>query len=419
MTALRPFAALLASTALLLAGNALQTTLIGVRADLEGFGGLALGLTMAAYFVGYVFGGLYTPKLVDRVGHIRAFGVLATIASATALVYSLFPFAPLWIVLRLVGGACAAGLYLIIESWLNGSADNESRGGLLSVYFTLNFGVCAAAQYLLLLAPPEAIDLFILSSVLLSFALVPVGLTKAVAPQPPQGGKLSFRALYRVSPLGVVGGLGSGLTNGVFWGLGAVYVQQRGFDATVISLFMSAVIVGGMLAQTPLGRLSDRMDRRIVIVGGAIALTGACIAFGLGFAADQWTLIAGALVIGGALMTQYSLCVAHTNDFAKPEDFVTVASGLVVLYGVGAAIGPIVAAPLMDAFGPNMLFFVIAVVSGLLALFGLYRMTRRAAPADEQNADFAPTPVTPAVAALDPRAVTEDGPTNASERPAS
>lgn len=404
MTSLRPFAALLASTALLLAGNALQTTLIGVRADIEGFGGVALGLTMAAYFIGYVVGGVFAPQLVDRVGHIRAFGVLATIASATALVYSLFPNAPLWILLRLIGGACAAGLYLIIESWLNGSADNESRGGLLSVYFTMNFGVCAAAQYLLLLAPPEAIDLFILSSVLLSFALVPVGLTKSVAPQPPEGGKLSFRALYRVSPLGVVGGLASGLTNGVFWGLGAVYVQQRGFDATVISLFMSAVIVGGMIAQTPLGKLSDRMDRRIVIVGGAFALTGIALLFGFGFAASDVLLIAGGLLIGGALLTQYSLCVAHTNDFAKPDEFVTVASGLVILYGLGAAIGPIVGGPLMAAFGPDALFFMVAAVSLALAFFGLYRMTRRAAPADEQNADFAATTATPAAAIIDPRA---------------
>ncbi|MEM6492190.1 MAG: MFS transporter, partial [Pseudomonadota bacterium] len=397
------FGALLASAALLIAGNALQNTLIGVRATIEGFDAVFVGVAMAGFFFGYVIGALACPRLIDRVGHIRAFAVLATVSSAAALAHPVYPDVVVWTLLRILTGACIAGLLLVVESWLNGKVANAGRGQLLSIYFMLNYGVTAASQYFLLLAPASGYELFILASVLLSFAVAPVGVTTETAPAPPPRRRLSLSKLYAVSPLAVVGCFLVGVTNGAFWSLGPVYAVGIDLAPSAVSLLMSAIVVGGMLAQAPIGRLSDRVDRRWVIVGGALCLSTSAAPFALGVLEGGPAFFVVAVILGGFLLTQYALCVAHANDFAEPGDFVLVSSGLLLVFGIGASIGPLLAGAAMDLVGPRALFMHIILFALINAAFGIWRMTARAAPASAQAAEFAPSPVA-AAPVFDPRA---------------
>jgi MFS family permease len=367
--------ALLLSVAVLLVGNGLQGTLIGVRGGLEAFTPSALGVIAAAYYLGFSCGCLSGSWLINRVGHIRTFAVLASIASASALLHSLFVTPLTWALLRIVTGVCLAGLYMVIESWLNGRVDNQRRGALLSIYMIVNFGGAAAGQQLLRVAEPSGFDLFVLSSVLISLALVPVALTTSVAPAAVVTGRLNLVALYRMSPLGVMATFGAGLSNAAFWGLAPLFGLNIGLNTGQIATLMSVIIIGGVTLQWPVGRLSDRFDRRHIIALLTAALTLASLLLYVVAERDWlWLLIAG-FIFGGFSLTLYSLAVAHTNDHTGDSDLVQVSAGLLLMFGAGSVVGPLIAGFAMQAYGSRSLFVYVAIVSFLTTLFALYRMS--------------------------------------------
>ena len=422
--AIAPLTALLLGVAILFFGNGLQGVLLPVRATLEAFATTSIGLIASAYSAGFMVGCFGMPHVVRRVGHIRTFAVCAAIAASVVLLMLLAVHPLVWIPLRALSGVCFAGLFMVIESWLNECATSVNRGQVLAVYMVINLSAVTVGQMMLPLGDPAGFSLFVLTAIAITLALVPVGLTTSSAPQPLREVRLRLRRLYAMSPVGVVGGFFVGLANGAFGGLGAVFATQIGLSITGVALFMSASLVGGALAQLPIGRLSDRTDRRKVIVGlcalaalagGLLALLGDARQGGdlLGVAADlafasPFALIAVATLFGAALYSQYSLCVAHTNDFVSREEFVEASSGLLLTWAIGASIGPVLGAFAMDALGIGGLFLYTAAVHAGFAGFTLYRISQRAAvPPAERDlyvAAAGPSRTPPAAVELDPRA---------------
>jgi len=246
-------------------GDGLQGTLLAVRADQEGFSATITGLVMSSFYVGFLLGSIMTPKITTRVGHIRVFAALAALASAAILVHAIFVHVPVWIALRFISGFCFAGLYIVAESWLNDRATNESRGKLLSLYMVVSYLGVGAGQLLLNLADPAEYLLFILTSVLISIAVVPLLLSAGSPPAFRESVNVSLRELFRLSPLGIVSMFAVGLVTATFFALGPVFGQRIGLDVEHISYFMAAAVVGTIVLQGPVGALSDRFDRRIIL----------------------------------------------------------------------------------------------------------------------------------------------------------
>lgn len=408
------FFSLLLSTAILVMGDGLFGILLPLRANFDGFSDLTLGLMGTAYFAGFMMGSLLAPYSVRRVGHIRSFAVFASIASALPILHAMAPDPTLWVILRVFSGYCLAGLYMIIESWLNEQASNENRGGVFGIYRVVSLVGLTGGQLLLNASEPNGFVLFGIVAVLTSFALVPVSLTSSAQPAPIDSIKTDFKELWRISPVGMLGCLVIGLTNGPFWTLGPVYAQQVGLDLQGISFFMTAAIVGGAIAQVPFGRLSDRMDRRWVLIG---TLAGASIAsVYLALMGDAghstFALYAGSFAFGAFALTLYALCIAQANDHAKTNQFVMVASGMMLVFSVGAMAGPIIVSLLMPYFGPGTLFGFGVLIYVPYIVFVLGRIAVRPPVPTEEREDFVAVPAirtaTPQ-ADLDPRSeVTEE-----------
>lgn len=396
--------ALLLAVAALNVGMGLQATLLGVRSGVEHFSVTVTGLVMAAYYAGFVAGAVYCRRLIRQFGHIRAFAALASIVSAAALLHAVYVSPGAWIALRLVSGLCYVGLVMVAESWLNQAATNEDRGRVLSMYMVTAYSATGLGQLLLGAAPVAGFELFVLVSVVTSLALVPVALTTGPAPIMTDVSPAPVLSLFRNTPVGVVGSLSTGLVNGALWGMGAVFASRIGMATWQISLFMLAVVAGGIVAQWPAGWLSDRIDRRLVIAGlcTAAAATGALVA-ALDPAVHQAHFWAAA-IFGAVALPLYSVSIAHTNDMLEPGQFVPASGAMLLIYGVGATIGPVAGGLAMAAVGPRGLFVYIAVVAALTAAFALVRTRQRAALASEDKTDFVAVPATSGVAIdLDPR----------------
>ncbi len=435
--ALLPVGALLLGAAILLLGNGLLGILLPVRASFEHFPTTAIGLIASGYSAGFVVGCLGTPHVVQRVGHIRTFAVMAAIAAAVVLTMVLMIQPLVWIFLRMITGVAFAGLYMVIESWLNERASNTNRGQLFATYMVIQLAAITIGQMLLPLGEPGGFRLFVLTAIAITLALVPVGLTTSVAPQPLGEVRLRLARLYRMSPVGVLGCFFVGLANGAFGGLGAIFAQDVGLSRTGVALFMSAALVGGALFQIPLGRLSDRIDRRKVLIiacwlavlaGGVLALAGdARSAGGLvppaleRLALSPLVLIGAVVVFGGCIYSMYALCVAHTNDFVEREDFLEASSGLLLTWGVGATIGPLLAAFAMERIGLGGLFIYAALVHLLFIAFTWYRTRQRAPLPPDVRPDFVhagASRTSPVAAVLDPRAPDQpEPPATATEDP--
>lgn len=395
---------LMLGVATLLLGNGLIGTLLGVRAGIEAFPTVAVGIIMSAYYLGYIAGSRLGPAFIHRVGHIRTFAALAAIAATMAGLHAMFVAPTAWFGFRLITGLCFAGLYVVMESWINAVSTNTTRGLVLSVYMLVSLGGLAFGQQLLNLYSPAGFELFILSSALISLSLVPFALTTRVAPEVAATAGLDIRRLYAISPLGMVGCFATGVTNGAFWGLGPLFAQGIGLSVAGISIFMSAVIFGGVALQLPLGRLSDRVDRRKLIMAACASNTLLGVAIFAGAYRSAPLLFCLAFVFGGFALTLYSLCVAHTNDFMKGADLVEASGALLLAFGVGALLGPLLGSLLMVAIGPQALFLHIAIASAALAVFALHRARRRApVPKEEQEKFVAVPDTTPVVHQLDPR----------------
>jgi MFS family permease len=322
-----------------------------------------------------------------------------------------------WVVLRVISGFCLAGLYMVIESWLNEKSTNDNRGQIFAFYMVINLSAVTLGQMTLPAGDPVNNTLFVVTGITILLALVPVSLTTSAVPAPIAEVRLRLTRLYRMSPVGILGCFFVGMANGAYGGMGAVFGQKLAFSVLEVSLFMSASLIGGALAQVPIGRLSDKFDRRAVMIGvcAGAAVIDAILAFAGGFgdideagvsSISNTALIILVGVLGCFIYTMYALCVAHTNDFISSQDFVEASSGLLLTYGIGATIGPFLAAVLMQILGVGALFVFTAVIHLLFLCFALYRMTRRAAVPAEEREHFVQTAAprtTPAVIALDPR----------------
>ena len=378
--------ALLLGIALIMLGNGLQNTLLGVRATLEGFGTGIIGLVMTGYFVGFLSGSVIVPRLLAGVGHIRVFAALASLASGAALLHTVFVTPLSWFMIRVVTGFCFAGLYVVAESWINDAATNKTRGQLLSVYMIMVMGGMGSGQLLMNLYDPRGFELFVLVSVLVSFALIPITLSVGRAPVFETPEPIGVRALFRASPLGVAGAFLIGIAHGALFAMGPVYGVETGLAVDRLSLFIAMVLFGGLVLQWPIGWLSDRFDRRKVIVALAWTATGAAFVAGAGGIDSYAVLIASTALIGGTSMPLYALSGAHTNDHLTPRQIVAASATLVLVGGIGLTMGPLLAASLMRLAGPPGLFWLLAIVHGCIGAYGLYRMVRRdPVPLDEQR----------------------------------
>jgi len=371
-----PIAALLLAVALLLTGNGLLGTLIPIRAQWEEFSTIAIGMLGSTYFLGFAAGCVYGPYLVGRAGHIRTFSAMASIVAAIILAHGLFALPPAWWGMRMITGFCFAVLYIVIESWLNKRATNETRGTILSAYLVINLTVITIGQMMITLSDPAGLTLFALASMLVSAAVVPVALSVAAAPAPIDQVRVRVGKLFRTSSVAFTGCLAVGLANGAFWTLAPLFVQRAGYDVTTVALFMSATVLGGAAGQWPIGRLSDRMDRHRLIVWMSLAasLLGVAV-IGAGYIAVHWLLAAAALW-GALAFPLYAVAVALANDHAAPNELVETSSGLLLVYAAGAVAGPLVATTVMNILRPGGLYAFAAAVHLLLVVYGFVEIKR-------------------------------------------
>jgi len=387
--AISSVAALLFGTAILLTGQGLQGTLLPVRATLENFSMLSIGVMGTTYFLGFTYGCWKGSVLIRGVGHARVFAAMTAIASATPLLHGLFVDPWVWSFLRFVSGFCFAVLYIVIESWLNERSTNENRGSIFSAYILINMTVLGVGQQMLLFYDPVHLSLFALTSVLVSLAAVPVALSKSENPPPVEDTRLDFRYLYRISTVGMLGSLGCGLANGSFWALAPAFSVSTSGDISLTANFMTAVVFGGAVSQWPLGWLSDRMDRRIVL--GSISMAGVIIGALLWLLAGQLShigLIVLAALWGAMAFPVYSIAVAHANDRADAGSFVMVSAGLLLMYGIGAIVGPFLASAMMTFGSPGSLFLFTGIIHVLLAIYVITRRFIRPQPPMAEHRPF-------------------------------
>jgi MFS family permease len=411
-----PVAALLLSSAFLLLAGGLHGLLLPVRGAMENFTTFELGLIGTGWSVGFVVGCLLMPAVVRRVGHVRAYGVMGSVAAVVILLNLLIISPTAWILLRALSGFSFAGAAMIVESWLNERSTRENRGTIFSIYQMVNFAASTAGQLLFVIGPPVGHFYFVLGAIFYCLSILPTALSTAEHPRPLKTARLDLRKLYANSPVSAVGCVLIGLVNGAFGTLGAVYGQRIGLPVASVALMMSGAVLGGSLIQFPLGRLSDATDRRKVLIGTAVGAIVVALAIVILQPHTATVVIPLAVAFGAMIYPMYALAVAHANDFAAPDEFVKIAGGLLLLYGFGTMLGPIFASQAMDRIAPEGLFAFAALIHLILALYTLFRMTRRQAPMRAERENFQGLPVpktaTPASATLDPRAGAE---ANASE----
>ncbi|MDF1719358.1 MAG: MFS transporter [Minwuia sp.] len=388
LRALAPVAALLISVAFMLMGNGLQSTLLPMRAQLESFSSVQIGVLGSAYFIGFALGCWRGAVLIRRVGHIRTFAAVVAIASTSALVHALVYEPIVWWGIRFLSGACIAILFMVIESWLNEKSTNETRGLVFSVYTAINLTVISVGQLLIAFGNPEGFPLFLMASILISWAAVPVAMTKSDSPAPPENVGIRIGYLLRLSPVGFIGSFVVGVTNGAFWSLAPVVAQGDTSNASLAAIFIAVVVIGGAVGQYPLGKISDRMDRRklIIVVSGLASVSG--ISLGLFGVGSQTALMVIGFVFGMFAFPLYSLCVAHANDHVEGQSFVEAASGLLLTYAAGAVAGPVLASIVISFAGAGGLFFFTCAIHLLFVGFVILRMRRREAAPEAERGDF-------------------------------
>ena len=400
-------ASLLLGSAFLLIAGGLHGLLLPVVGSLEGFNVTELGLLGTSWAAGFIGGCLLIPQIVRRVGHVRSYGALASVSAVTILLNVLIISPTAWISLRALSGFCFAGAAMIVESWLNERASRENRGTIFSVYQMVNFAASTAGQLFLVISPPSDFFFFAIGAIFYCLAILPTALSTAKSPQPLKTASLDIPRLYALSPVGAVVCFLIGLVNGAFGTLGPVYAQKIGLQVRDIAFLMAGALLGGSLIQFPLGRLSDRMDRRRVLLACAIgaAVIGIIMAVIHPRAPAAVTILT--ILFGAMIYPMYALTVAHANDFAAPDEFVKVAGGLLLLYGIGTMLGPLAAAYGMETLAPEGLFAFTAAVHIVIIAYVVFRMTRRTTASSVLRGSFQGLPVaktaTQESAGLDPR----------------
>ena len=391
---------LLLGVMLLMVGNGVQGSLLGIRGAYEGFTTFELSVIMSSYFVGFLGGSRLAPDMIRRVGHVRVFSALGSMISALLILYPLLVDWMAWSVMRVLIGFCFSGIYVTAESWLNNTASNETRGQALSLYMIVQMLGIIASQGLLALGDPTGFALFIIPSVLVSLAFMPILLADTPAPTFDTIKPIGFRALFRISPLGCVGMLLTGGVYSAMFGMASVYGAMSAMSIGQIAAFVAAMYVGGLLFQYPLGWASDRLDRRALVlwlaVAGAVVM-GLATVIRLPFNLEMVV----ALLLGGIINPLYSLLIAHTNDFLTKEEMPAASAGLIFLNGFGAIFGPLSLGWIMQNVGAKGYFLFIGLLFAALAVYAGWRMTRRAGPVNTSGyAGLTPTASSLAVGAV-------------------
>ncbi len=389
LAVLRNSWALLLGMFLIMLGNGMQGTALGLRGGIEAFSAPTMGFVMAGYFAGFLGGAQATPWLLRRVGHVRVFAAFGSLISAAFIIFAAVVDPIAWTIMRFVVGFCFSGVYVVAESWLNDSSTNETRGRTLSAYLMMQMLGIITAQALINVADPGGYDLFVIMSVAVSISFAPMLLSASPAPVFSTTRRMSLAQLFRTSPLGCVGTFLLGAVFAAQFGMGPVFGTSIGLSTAEISVFIGAIYLGGLVLQYPIGYASDRMDRRKLIAIVTLVGTGGCLV-ALVFGGSFYALVLTAFLIGGTSNPLYSLIIAHTNDFLANEDMASASGGLIVLNGVGAAGTPIFVGYLMQEFGSAAFLVFIAVMMGLIAAYAMYRMTVRPARSAEETGPMAP-----------------------------
>ncbi|MCI5110780.1 MAG: MFS transporter [Marivita sp.] len=384
LTVIRTSWPLLLGMLLLMLGNGLQGSLLGVRGSSIGFSSVEMSLVMSAYFAGFLIASRVTPIMIRRVGHVRVFAALGSFVSAALLLFPTIQDPIAWILGRVVIGFCFCGVYVTAESWLNNSATNETRGQALSAYMIVQMLGIIIAQGLLVVPDPSGYLLFVIPSVLVSIAFAPILLSISPTPAFESTKRMTLVELYKTSPLGCVGMFLMGSVFAAQFGMAAVYATEAGLSIGQIPIFTAAFYVGALLFQYPVGWLSDRADRRKLIALSAL-IAGLASVMGMVLGANFYILVAAAFLIGGLSNPLYSLLIAYTNDFLQHEDMAAASAGLLFVNGVGAITGPLIIGYAMQVMGPPGYFILLAFVLLTLTGYAIYRMTQRPAPAAEDT----------------------------------
>lgn len=417
-----PVRSLIGGTVVFMAGNSLLGVVLPLRMQAADYSVALIGAIMAAYYLGLAYGGLKGKRVILRIGHIRAFSTFAALTAATCLAYDFFFSPAAWVILRIINGFCIAGMTTSIESWLNERSSNETRGRVLGVYMLAFYLAIALGQTLVNIAPVGGSDHLMIAAMLIGLSLVPIAMTRLGEPNLRALRVLGLKELYAASRVGVIGACVAGVLVGSFYALGVVFARQIGLDVTEAALFMSTVVIGGLAAQMPVGMLADKFDRRIVMscmliaVGTSWGLLSNSIATGV----PMVYLMVMALAFGGAISSVYPLCVAQTFDRLERKFYVAASGRLLMVYSIGATIGPLLAATLMSIYGPFSFFLFESAVAIAYAIFVLFSVWNGPKLPAEGREKFVPLPdISPVAMALDPRTEPEvTTPLSGSDQPA-
>ncbi|MEM8749443.1 MAG: MFS transporter [Pseudomonadota bacterium] len=406
-----PIVALLIGMTFLMLGGGLHAIVIPVRGQLEGFSAFQLGFIGTGWAIGFTLGCVLVPRLVRRAGHVRTFSTLTALLSVSILLNGMWVEANFWILLRALSGFCFAGCYMVAESWLNERVSNEHRGSLFSIYAITTMAAMAAGQYLLVLAEPTKEILFMLGGILYALAVLPTAVSRAQSPAPLTSVSLDIPDLFKRSPVAVVGAFLTGIISSAWTNFGAVFGQQVGFSSAAIATLLGLALVGSALMQYPLGKLSDMIDRRYVMgIAGAIGIAAGTLMTMLSNANEFGTIFFISVIgYGGVIFSIYSLVVAHANDYAAPNEFVKISGGMLILYGFGTMVGPLLTAQLMNMLGPSGLFTTTTLAHAAFASYAYYRTFRRERVEPSERTDFQTIgrTTTPESFAFDPRSSAE------------
>jgi MFS family permease len=407
--------ALLLGMSVMLLGNGLFATLTALRMTIENFSPATIGIVVACHSIGFALACLTCGKIIARAGHIRVFAAFAAILAFCCLCFPVVVHPAAWIVLRLLFGYSAAACFMVGESWLAGAAPRDMKGKVFAVYMVVNKASFGIGQLFLMLGSPSGDRLFMLTAALYVLCLIPIALTRAKGPEAQGRERLSFAALYRLSPVGVVGAISAGFTNSSLIGLGPVFAAGQGLSVSQVSLFMVAFLVGNLVLQVPIGRTSDRFDRRSVLFVVAALTAATCAAMAIMPLPGFYGLLGLSALVGGVSATVYPIAMTHATDLARPEQTVSLHAGLLLAFSIGASTGPILASLAMQWIGGGGLYAFAAGMNTVLAIFIIYRKAKRTTAPDEQSTDFVGMPQTiqstQVVAGLDPRSTLggEDG----------
>jgi MFS family permease len=381
---------LLIGSALLFFAGGLTSVLLPIRGGFENFSSLSLGLLGTGWAIGYIAGCLLVPKIVMRVGHIRAFSVMAALACLSILLSSLLIMPITWILLRAITGFAFSGAAMIVESWLTERSDAGNRGSVFGFYTMVNLASTTAGQIIIAVGTPESTQLFVFAALFYVAALLPTALTTSQAPAPLAEARLDIGRLWRNSPVSVVAVALTGISNGSFGTLAAVYGDAIGLEILGIALFVSASLLAGAIAQLPIGYASDRFDRRSVVIALAVVALTTDIVFSVFIPQSLVAAIGYAAIFGAAIYTFYPVLVAHANDQADPSQGMQTSGGLLLLFGIGSVFGPLLGGVFMSYFGPEGLFVSTGIAHALLLAFTLWRITQSSAVLEDEKVTFVP-----------------------------